>query len=94
MTEKSYQEGVREAAEQVLDAFAQAQDFSLRATEAAVGLLPGDPPLRAAQKLPSLSEVVATSYYLAAKALDQQRQYALGMAEIVTRGAQSGPAKS
>jgi hypothetical protein len=87
MTVKSYSDLVAEATDQVLEAFGQAQEFSLRATEAAVSLVPGDPALRLAQRLPAPKHMVQTTFDVAAKALDHQRRYALRMTDVLVGGA-------
>jgi hypothetical protein len=78
-----------EAQRQTLAAIKQAQDFSLRAAELAVGLVPRDTGTREVPK-----DAVEGAFAFAGQVLQQQKAYALRMTEILIGAAEPAPAKS
>jgi hypothetical protein len=74
-TSKGFVELSSEAVDQALQALQQAQDWSLKVTEAAVGIR---------DELPAATAVVGWSFDTARKVLEQQRTYALRLTEILT----------
>jgi hypothetical protein len=79
---------------QALLALEGAQDWSLRAAELAIGLLPPPPQTYLPKGLPTAAELVEGGFGLASKVLDSQKAFALRIAEAVTPPAPARPAKS
>lgn len=80
------------AQEQSLEALKEAQAFSLRSYETALGLLPNDPTFGLAASIPTPREAIESSFAFAEKVLEQQKQFALQLTELTMRSA--GGAKS
>jgi enoyl-CoA hydratase/carnithine racemase len=88
----NYKDLVAEAQQQALASIKQAQDFYLRATEIAVGLVPTDPTFGLTAKVPTAKEVVESSFAFTGKVFDAQKTYSLKLAEILdTAGAKATP---
>ena len=86
----SYKDLAAEAQQQALASLKQAQDFWLRATEVAVGLVPADPTFGLTANVPSAKEVVETSFGFAGEVFDAQKSYTIKLAEILdTAGAKT-----
>jgi hypothetical protein len=79
-TSKGFVDFWSDAVDQGLQVLRQAQDWSLQATEAALG--------RRAE-VPSAAVVVEWSFDTAGKVLEQQRAYALRLTELLTPRASS-----
>jgi len=82
----SYAELATEATGNALAGLREAQELSLRASEAAVRSFSGDTAL-----LPGPRQVVSSSFDFAAQVLEQQRTYALRLTELLA-GAVPAPA--
>ena len=84
----TYNDLVKETQQQALSSLKQAQDFWLKTTELAVGLIPDDPTYGIDAKVPTAKEVIESSYGFYGKVFDAQKSYALKLAEILdTAGA-------
>ncbi len=87
MTSTEYSELIAQSQKQAISSLKQAQEFSARATEIAVGLVPGDPALGMADRLPTPKELIEAGFGFTGKVLDLQKDYALRIADILTAGA-------
>ena len=86
----SYKDLAAEGQQQALASLKQAQDFWLRSTEVAVGLVPADPTYGLTAKLPTAKEVVESGFGFAGKVFDAQKAYTIRLAEILdTAGAKT-----
>jgi hypothetical protein len=74
---------IAQAQKQALAALKQAQDVSIQATEAAVGLLPEDSSLGLQGTLPAPKQVVEQSFDFAGEILELQKAYALRLTEVL-----------
>jgi hypothetical protein len=75
---------VANAQKQTIASIKQVQDASLKATRAAVGLVPAEGV--SAVSFPSPRTVVESTFAFAGEVLDLQRAYALELADIVAEG--------
>ncbi len=75
-----------QAQEQTLSTLGQMQDLSVQSFEAAVGLIPKSPST-IAKAFPTPAEVVEASFGFAERLLEQQKTYALRLAEVAAKGA-------
>lgn len=73
------------AQEQSLEALKEAQELSLRAFETALELVPSDPTFGLAGSLPTPRETIEASFGFAERVLDQQKEFALRVTELLTR---------
>jgi len=87
MASTEFSELMAQSQKQAISSLKQAQEFSARAAEIAVGLVPGDASLGMAERLPTPKEVVEASFGFAGQVLDLQKDYALRIADILTAGA-------
>ncbi len=82
---------VSEAQQQTLTALKQAQDLSLRASEVAIGLVPGEV---SAASLPTPKQVVESTFAFAGQILEAQKDYSLRLAEVLSTTAERAPART
>lgn len=78
---------VTQAQKQAIASLKQAQDLSIKATEVAVGLIPGNGTF-SKNDLPKPTEVVESSFGFAGQVLEAQKGYAMRLAEIWTGAAE------
>jgi hypothetical protein len=79
-TTTTFPEFFAEAASQGLAAWKGAQELSLRTAESATGLLRSG-----AAEVPSAAQALEAGFQIAAKALEQQHNYIVRLAEIWTQ---------
>lgn len=82
---------VSQTQQQTLTALKQAHDLSIRAGEIAVGLIPGD---AAAAELPTPKQVVESTFSFAGQLLEAQKNYALRLADVVSKAAEKTPVRT
>ena len=83
----TYNDLVTEAQTQALSSLKQAQEFWLKATETAVGLVPADPSFALTPNAPTAKEVVTASFGFSGKVFEAQKGYAIRLAEILDAAA-------
>lgn len=86
MTTTNFVALAAEAQKQALAALQQAQDLSLQAAEAAIGL-GSSKPTEVLGELPRPTDVVEGAFGFAGQVLQQQKTYALRMTELLTEAA-------
>jgi hypothetical protein len=80
----TFPEFAADATNQALAAWKEAQELSLRTAESTVGLLASG-----AVGLPSVTQAFEAGFDVAARVLEQQRSYAVRLAEIWTQSPRS-----
>ena len=78
-----YKSLVAEAQTQALSSLKEAQDLWLKATEAAVGLLPD----ASTPELPTAKDIVTQSFAFGTKVFEAQKEFAVRLAEILDTAA-------
>ena len=86
-TPRNFTDFIAEAQKQAISSLRQANEFSLSAAEAAVGLVPDDPALPFQGRLPRPTEIVEASFEFAGQILALEKEYALRLAEVWSTGA-------
>ena len=83
-------EMVREAQKQALTTLEQFQQVSLKAAEAAAAVVPAEPWPGFSNTFPKPTELVEATFGFYGKVLESQRAYAMRLADVATKAAETG----